>query len=427
MKRILIILLLTIPFLSSAQTQGTNSSLITNLGGYAIDSTLRIPVRDTISWNGKWGNLTIRPQDNAMYWKATGGWWSKVATSAGSGGSILWTDTISTISTKKNLRDTAAALRSALAGKENLASRRTNLSSPSDTTYPTTKAITDYVAGTITPSMFYAYDRTIDSIDVYGSTTKYVKLYRHTLPPLIDSFQDNNTTYTPGWGLLLTGTTFRVDSTKIHSAHYVDSLASTFYYYAFYPLHIDNDGTNKIITHYSSGVTPGTYTKATVDVYGHVTAGAALAPGDIPNISQNQVNGLVDTLAGINFNAAVFTGTTTKTLKLTRGNGSWIQASFNDNDNQTLSLSNADSLSISGGNTIYLPYIRTLPGGAFQSFTGTVSNTFTLSSAPAASSPVYVTMNNAWLDPVDWSRTGATITLSFNTSSTDLITIYYAH
>lgn len=196
MKRLLFLFLLT-PFLVQAQTstqfQGSATTLIINKGYFRVDSGQAIPIRDTTGYNG---NILIRPQDNALYWKQSGVW-NKVATSSGSGGAILWSDTLTKIATKKNLQDTAASLRSALNLKENLANKINSFIGyeTTDTTYPTTRAVAEYIQNDVHPFMYYAYDRTIDSMDVYGDTLKYIKLYRHSLPPLIDSFRDNNTPF----------------------------------------------------------------------------------------------------------------------------------------------------------------------------------------------------------------------------------------
>lgn len=56
---------------------------------------------------------------------------------------------------------------------------------------------------------------------------------------------------------------------------------------------ITNSGTSTSaqLGHADSGVTAGTYPKVTVDAKGHVTAGTALAAGDIPTIAPSQVTG----------------------------------------------------------------------------------------------------------------------------------------
>lgn len=51
---------------------------------------------------------------------------------------------------------------------------------------------------------------------------------------------------------------------------------------------LDVDG-NGLLTHSESGVTPGTYTKFTVNKYGHVTVGSQLTSADIPEISADSI------------------------------------------------------------------------------------------------------------------------------------------
>ena len=51
---------------------------------------------------------------------------------------------------------------------------------------------------------------------------------------------------------------------------------------------LDIDG-NGLLTHSESGVTPGTYTKVSVNKYGHVTVGSSLTAADIPEISADSI------------------------------------------------------------------------------------------------------------------------------------------
>ena len=48
---------------------------------------------------------------------------------------------------------------------------------------------------------------------------------------------------------------------------------------------------NGSLTHSTTGVVPGTYTKVGVNKYGHITAGNSLAASDIPDISADQIDG----------------------------------------------------------------------------------------------------------------------------------------
>jgi len=440
MKSLVLFAVLLFPFISmgqGSQPQGSPSTIIQNKGAFSIDSLLIIPYRDTTQWYGKWGNLTIRPQDNKLYVRRNNTWSVIPTSGSGSQSPMVYADTFNLVATKRNLADTAARLRNALSQKEDRANKAYYWNSaPYDTShYASTEFVRGFVVEGFGDFIDYAFKRTIDSIKITGNQVKYVKLYRKAhpfTPNLVDSFVDNNTTYAPGWGLLLNAGQFIIDTTKVYSAYHIDSLIGTTVYQGAWPIQVNN--TNKVISHTSYGWPEGTYTKVKIDAWGHVKEGDALAPGDIPPIPQSGVIGLVDTVTalrqginGVNVNSITFTGSATKTLTLTKSNGSWIQASFTDNDNQTLSLSNADSLSISGGNTIHLPYLRTLPSASYQSFTGSATNTLVLPTIPAPSANVLLTMNNAWLDPADWSLSGATITLSFTTSSSDLITVYYSN
>lgn len=449
--RYLFFILLCLPFLAGAQGvtyQGDPRAIIINKGGFAADSILNIPVRDTVQWMSRNGNITIRPQDGRFYVRRNNQWSQVITTGSGSSSGVSFIDTLTTIGTKYDLTKTVKytdsivkyATPTQLNAKENKSNRVLSLLgyTANDTTYPSTRAVTEFIQYGVDPFVFYAYDRVIDSIDVSGGTTKYIRLYRHNLPALVDSFQDNNTTYTSGFGLILAGNQFRVDTALIYTAHHVDSLMATTVYGGVYPIHVN--AINHLISHYPSGVIPGTYTKSTVDVYGHVTAGSALDPGDIPDLAQDRIIGLPDTIAqhtawiqtnkqaiaDSSVSSVTITGNATKTVRITKQSGAWIEGTFTDNDNQTLSLSN-DVLSISGGNNITLPYINNSLAAGSQSFTGTATNSVTLTTIPSGAVPVLVTMNTAILDPTDWTRTGSTINLSFTTSVTDILTIYFSN
>lgn len=78
MRNIIAILLFLAPVLSNGQTltpQGTVNGGTRQRGGFAVDSMIRIPdTKDTTSWFGVQGNLTIRPQDGKLYYRSNGSW-----------------------------------------------------------------------------------------------------------------------------------------------------------------------------------------------------------------------------------------------------------------------------------------------------------------------------------------------------------------
>lgn len=95
MRNLIAILLFLLPLSSigqSIQYQGTTTTLVKNRGGIGADSIMQIPVRDTTKWLNSYGNLTIRPQDNSVWYRANGIWQQ-----IGSGGSInnVFTGTLS--------------------------------------------------------------------------------------------------------------------------------------------------------------------------------------------------------------------------------------------------------------------------------------------------------------------------------------------
>jgi hypothetical protein len=122
------------------------------------------------------------------------------------------------------------------------------------------------------------------------------------------------------------------------------------------------------------------------------------------------------------------TGDDEKTITVTKkSTNAWLQASFHDNDNQTLSLGADDSLGISGGNKIKLPYIRALPGERIDIFSGTTSTTQTLTYPPISNKNVDLYLNNAWVSPDDYSITGSTLTLDFAVEVSDQVSVYYKY
>lgn len=110
------------------------------------------------------------------------------------------------------------------------------------------------------------------------------------------------------------------------------------------------------------------------------------------------------------------TGTTTKTISVTKSDGgAWLSGSFTDMDNQTLSY-NSGTLSISGGNSVSLPVDE------FFHSTGSTSQVYVLPSVPHGN--VVVMLNAGFLSPSDYSITGNTLTFSINIESTDHIFLF---
>lgn len=116
--------------------------------------------------------------------------------------------------------------------------------------------------------------------------------------------------------------------------------------------------------------------------------------------------------AALNMNLVIFGND----LYYKGSSGAWLKG---NSTNQTLSLS-GENLSISGGNTVTIPLYERQ-----QSFTGIATNNVTLNTSPTSISNVFIFYNNAFLDPEDWDISGSTITLSFTTTTNDLLTIYY--
>ena len=398
MKKTLFLLLLLTGFISQAQQivtpMGNVNQLNSFAGGLQVGKILVLPRIGNSPWFGRTGDIAIDSATNKLKYYDGNGW-----VFVPNPNQLLKSDTLSLLATKKNLKDTAISLRDAIFQSQAAAS----------------------------PFIQYAYDRTIDSIDIYGYATKYVKLYRKNQVAVLDSFIDNNTLYVPGYGLLLNGTQFEIDPSRVYNRFQVDSIIENLTdLTGISP--IEYDPATKSISLQQNGILPGLYAKVFVNQYGLVEQGLSLVATDIPQLPISKIDGLstnLTTLSGNDINNITFSGTNLKTQRITKNNGAWIEGTFVDLDNQILSLTTTDTLAISGGNGIKLPYLRHLPGETYQSFTGTATNIFTLPQVPRNGANVFVTLNNAWIDPVDWSRIGSTVTLTFTTAATDLITIYY--
>lgn len=318
MRKYIFILALIFPFVSFAQEQplGSTTMPIRVKSGMFVDSVFSIPFRDTTEWSGRYGNLTIRPQDNKLYAR-TGGSWKAIALSGGGTlGSVVWSDTNSVIGTKYDISKAvkyldsgtvyATAYQNSL--KENKANKLNTYDSTAanDTNYLSTSGLKHYHNNLVAPFLQLAYTYAVDSIGVDGDTLKYVRVYRHGAPDLSVSFKDNNTTYINGYGLVLNGQTFRVDTTAIYTASKVNSLIDGVRLTGESPITVDT--AQKKIKHAVSGILAGVYTKLTIDDKGHATYGTALAHGDVPTLPQNKISGLVDTLAYIYANLGGGTG-----------------------------------------------------------------------------------------------------------------------
>ena len=141
-------------------------------------------------------------------------------------------------------------------------------------------------------------------------------------------------------------------------------------------------------------------------------------------ITVSDVSGINTFIHNSTIQSASVTGTATKTIKLTRGDNTFITTTFTDKDNQTLTyVSGSKTLSISGGNSVVLPIDY---GELQQTITGQTSPVFTLSQAINTSKHLIIVMNTAVIYPEDYSITGANqITLSFVPSSSDRFLFYY--
>jgi hypothetical protein len=120
------------------------------------------------------------------------------------------------------------------------------------------------------------------------------------------------------------------------------------------------------------------------------------------------------------------TGDTVKTYTIYKSNGdAWLSADVRDNDNQTLSLSSDDTLSISGGNKVKLPYLRQYLTEPTFTSTGTTNTTYILPTTPNTGKHIQVFLNNALLYTPDYSISGNQITFNIPIESTDFLAIYF--
>jgi hypothetical protein len=118
------------------------------------------------------------------------------------------------------------------------------------------------------------------------------------------------------------------------------------------------------------------------------------------------------------------TGDTVKTHTVYKSNGdAWLSADVRDNDNQTLSLSSDDTLSITGGNKVWMPYER-INKRLFFSSTGSTSKTFALPGI-ISGTPIQLFYNGALVDSSDYNLSGSAVTVSFDVETSDYIGIYY--
>lgn len=121
----------------------------------------------------------------------------------------------------------------------------------------------------------------------------------------------------------------------------------------------------------------------------------------------------------------IITGTSTKTIKITKGNGTFISGTFADNDNQTVAYNTTTKVfSISGGNSITLPIPKEY-GELFQTITGQTSPIFTLSQTINPNKHFQITMNNVFVNPLDYNFSGSTVTLLFTPKPSDRFSFFY--
>jgi hypothetical protein len=172
-------------------------------------------------------------------------------------------------------------------------------------------------------------------------------------------------------------------------------------------------------------------------------------PGTTPNDSLIVPSGVLVNPQGIKFSTATdvgnvwlhadtlfylhdsatmtVTGSSIKTISVIKKDGSaWLSAPFTDNDNQNISLSSDDTLSISGGNKVWMPYEHKIVNG-YISYTGVATNTFTLPAPIDLTKTYLVVYNTAALNRQDFTITyPVTLTTSFTTKTTDYIEVYYS-
>lgn len=117
-------------------------------------------------------------------------------------------------------------------------------------------------------------------------------------------------------------------------------------------------------------------------------------------------------------------GDSLKTATFTRGDNSFISATFVDKDNQTLSWNNGTrTLGIQNANNVVIPGDY---GELQQTITGQTSPVFTLSQPINTNKHLTIVMNTGTIDPIDYSITGANqITLHFTPSASDRFQFYY--
>jgi|GEM_PF-4653127 len=114
------------------------------------------------------------------------------------------------------------------------------------------------------------------------------------------------------------------------------------------------------------------------------------------------------------------TGSSTKTITVIKSSGAaWMNASFTDNDNQSLTVI-GDSLKISGANTV-----KMLNSELVYQSTGSTATTYTLPSTPLSNKHVIVTLNTAFVDNVDFTLTGNQLHFNFPIELSDKLKIYY--
>lgn len=170
------------------------------------------------------------------------------------------------------------------------------------------------------------------------------------------------------------------------------------------------------------------------------------------------------TTASIIFNASAAISTESNTIVNPNLTGSWIEKEFKFNVNTAGSYGwefrvgttgnigdymEFDYIQLQNGNKstnlVYSPkdlqsdfaitdtnaigYIKNRSlatvGELFQTITGQTSQTFTLSQPINTSKHLMVILNAAWVDPIDYTISGSTITFSFPIAASDRLNFYY--